>query len=133
MIRCLFFNQQNTDSPVRQQSIFLSEEVLHFLVSAGCAHTDKVSICEFFKTRVLLFRSPDRGFFSNSTFATGTASFCASPAIDSTTAFEGSGVYRDMRGGGWSNRPLGVRVSHRVPLTQDFGHHALGVRHVMAK
>jgi sulfatase modifying factor 1 len=48
-------------------------------------------------------------------------------------AFEDSGVYRVIRGGGWSNGPLGVRVSHRVPLTKDFGHHALGFRLVMTK
>ncbi len=47
--------------------------------------------------------------------------------------YEGSGKYRVMRGGGWSNGPLGVRVSHRVPLTPDFGHHALGFRLVMTK
>jgi formylglycine-generating enzyme len=47
--------------------------------------------------------------------------------------FEGFGVYRVIRGGGWSNGPLGVRVSHRVPLTPDFGHHALGFRLVMTK
>jgi formylglycine-generating enzyme required for sulfatase activity len=42
--------------------------------------------------------------------------------------YEGSGEYRVMRGGGWSNGPLGVRVSHRVGLTPAFGHHALGFR-----
>jgi len=47
--------------------------------------------------------------------------------------FEGFGEYRVIRGGGWSNGPLGVRVSHRVPLTPDFGHHALGFRLVMTK
>jgi formylglycine-generating enzyme required for sulfatase activity len=47
--------------------------------------------------------------------------------------FEGSGLYRVMRGGGWSNGPLGVRVSHRVPLDPYFGHHALGFRLVMTK
>ena len=47
--------------------------------------------------------------------------------------FEGGGVYRVMRGGGWSNGPQGVRVSHRVPLTPNFGHHALGFRLAMTK
>ncbi|MGO9379370.1 MAG: formylglycine-generating enzyme family protein [Dissulfurispiraceae bacterium] len=47
--------------------------------------------------------------------------------------YEGIGIYRVIRGGGWSNGPLGVRVSHRVPLTPDFGHHALGFRLVMTK
>jgi len=42
--------------------------------------------------------------------------------------FQGSGEYRVMRGGGWSNGPLGVRCSHRVGLSPDFGHHALGFR-----
>jgi len=42
--------------------------------------------------------------------------------------YEGSGEYRVMRGGGWSNGPLGVRASHRVGLTPAFGHHALGFR-----
>jgi formylglycine-generating enzyme required for sulfatase activity len=42
--------------------------------------------------------------------------------------YEGSGEYRVMRGGGWSNGPLGVRDSHRVGLTPAFGHHALGFR-----
>ncbi len=42
--------------------------------------------------------------------------------------FEGSGEYRVMRGGGWSNGPLGIRSSHRVALSPDFGHHALGFR-----
>ena len=46
---------------------------------------------------------------------------------------EGSGEYRVERGGGWSNGPLGVRVSHRVPLNPDFRHHALGFRLVMTK
>jgi hypothetical protein len=58
-----FLNQQKTDSSVRQQPIFLSVEVLHFMVSAGCDHTDKLSICEFFTTWVPLFRSPDQGVF----------------------------------------------------------------------
>ena len=42
--------------------------------------------------------------------------------------YNGSGEYRVMRGGGWSNGPLGVRSSHRVGLSPDFGHHALGFR-----
>jgi len=42
--------------------------------------------------------------------------------------FGGSGEYRVMRGGGWSNGPLGIRNSHRVGLSPDFGHHALGFR-----
>ncbi len=42
--------------------------------------------------------------------------------------YGGSGEYRVMRGGGWSNGPLGVRSSHRVGLSPDFGHHALGFR-----
>jgi len=42
--------------------------------------------------------------------------------------YEGSGEYRVMRGGGWSNGPLGIRSSHRVGLSPDFGHHALGFR-----
>jgi len=42
--------------------------------------------------------------------------------------FTGMGEYRVMRGGGWSNGPLGVRSSHRVGLSPDFGHHALGFR-----
>ncbi len=42
--------------------------------------------------------------------------------------FNGSGEYRVMRGGGWSNGPLGIRSSHRVGLSPNFGHHALGFR-----
>ncbi|MDR2550259.1 MAG: formylglycine-generating enzyme family protein [Desulfobulbus sp.] len=42
--------------------------------------------------------------------------------------YRGAGEYRVMRGGGWSNGPLGVRSSHRVGLSPDFGHHALGFR-----
>lgn len=42
--------------------------------------------------------------------------------------YEGYGEYRVMRGGGWSNGPLGIRNSHRVGLSPDFGHHALGFR-----
>lgn len=42
--------------------------------------------------------------------------------------YEGMGEYRVMRGGGWSNGPLGIRSSHRVGLSPDFGHHALGFR-----
>jgi len=42
--------------------------------------------------------------------------------------YAGSGEYRVMRGGGWSNGPLGIRSSHRVGLSPDFGHHALGLR-----
>ncbi len=42
--------------------------------------------------------------------------------------YRGSGEYRVMRGGGWSNGPLGIRSSHRVGLSPDFGHHALGLR-----
>lgn len=42
--------------------------------------------------------------------------------------YEGSGEYRSMRGGGWSNGPRGVQGFHRVGLSPDFGHHALGFR-----
>lgn len=42
--------------------------------------------------------------------------------------YGGSGEYRVMRGGGWSNGPLGIRNSHRVGLSPDFGHHSLGFR-----
>jgi formylglycine-generating enzyme required for sulfatase activity len=42
--------------------------------------------------------------------------------------YQGSGEYRVMRGGGWSNGPLGIRSSHRVGLSPNFGHHALGFR-----
>jgi sulfatase modifying factor 1 len=42
--------------------------------------------------------------------------------------YHGSGEYRAMRGGGWSNGPLGIQSSHRVGLSPDFGHHALGFR-----
>lgn len=42
--------------------------------------------------------------------------------------YGGPGEYRVMRGGGWSNGPLGIRSSHRVGLSPDFGHHALGFR-----
>ncbi len=42
--------------------------------------------------------------------------------------YQGSGEYHVMRGGGWSNGPLGIRSSHRVGLSPDFGHHALGFR-----
>jgi formylglycine-generating enzyme required for sulfatase activity len=42
--------------------------------------------------------------------------------------YGGLGEYRVMRGGGWSNGPLGIRSSHRVGLSPDFGHHALGFR-----
>ncbi len=42
--------------------------------------------------------------------------------------YSGSGEYRVMRGGGWSNGPLGIRSSHRVGLSPNFGHHALGFR-----
>jgi sulfatase modifying factor 1 len=42
--------------------------------------------------------------------------------------YGGMGEYRVMRGGGWSNGPLGVRSSHRVGLSPDFGHHSLGFR-----
>jgi formylglycine-generating enzyme required for sulfatase activity len=42
--------------------------------------------------------------------------------------YTGEGEYRVMRGGGWSNGPLGIRSSHRVGLSPDFGHHALGFR-----
>jgi len=42
--------------------------------------------------------------------------------------YEGSGEYRVVRGGGWSNGPMGIRISHRVGLTPTFGHHALGLR-----
>jgi formylglycine-generating enzyme len=47
--------------------------------------------------------------------------------------YRGSGEYRVMRGGGWSNGPLGIRSSHRVGLSPDFGHHALGFRLVKTK
>ena len=42
--------------------------------------------------------------------------------------YAGYGEYRVMRGGGWSNGPLGIRSSHRVGLSPDFGHHSLGFR-----
>jgi formylglycine-generating enzyme required for sulfatase activity len=42
--------------------------------------------------------------------------------------YDGAGEYRVMRGGGWSNGPLGIRNSHRVGLSPEFGHHALGFR-----
>ena len=42
--------------------------------------------------------------------------------------YSGSGEYRVMRGGGWSNGPLGIRSSHRVGLSPDFGHQSLGLR-----
>lgn len=42
--------------------------------------------------------------------------------------YRGPGEYRVMRGGGWSNGPLGIRSSHRVGLSPEFGHHALGFR-----
>lgn len=42
--------------------------------------------------------------------------------------YGGSGEYRVMRGGGWSNGPLGIRSSHRVGLSPGFGHHSLGFR-----
>lgn len=42
--------------------------------------------------------------------------------------YGGSGEYRVMRGGGWSNGPLGIRSSHRVGLSPSFGHHSLGFR-----
>src|SRR5271169_2501890 len=47
--------------------------------------------------------------------------------------YTGSGEYRVERGGCWSNGPLGIRVSNRVPLTPTFGHHALGFRLVRVK
>ena len=47
--------------------------------------------------------------------------------------YHGTGEYRVMRGGGWSNGPLGVRTAHRVGLTPTFGHHGLGFRLVMVK
>jgi sulfatase modifying factor 1 len=47
--------------------------------------------------------------------------------------FGGEGEYRVMRGGGWSNGPLGVRTSNRVGLTPTFGHHGLGFRLVRVK
>ena len=46
--------------------------------------------------------------------------------------FRGMGEYRVMRGGGWSNGPMGVRNSNRVGLTPDFGHHSLGFRLVQS-
>jgi formylglycine-generating enzyme required for sulfatase activity len=46
--------------------------------------------------------------------------------------YGGSGEYQVMRGGGWSNGPLGIRSSHRVGLSPDFGHHSLGFRLVKA-
>jgi formylglycine-generating enzyme len=42
--------------------------------------------------------------------------------------YEGVGESRVIRGGGWSNGPMGIRSSHRVGLTPSFGHHALGFR-----
>jgi len=42
--------------------------------------------------------------------------------------YGGVGEYRVMRGGGWSNGPLGIRSSHRVGLSPGFGHHSLGFR-----
>lgn len=42
--------------------------------------------------------------------------------------YGGAGEYRVMRGGGWSNGPLGIRNSHRVGLSPGFGHHSLGFR-----
>ncbi len=42
--------------------------------------------------------------------------------------FQGAGEYRVMRGGGWSNGPLGITSSHRVGLSPNFGHHSLGIR-----
>ncbi|MBE0585575.1 MAG: formylglycine-generating enzyme family protein [Desulfofustis sp.] len=42
--------------------------------------------------------------------------------------YSGSGEYRVMRGGGWSNGPLGIRSSHRVGLSPGFSHHSLGFR-----
>ncbi len=42
--------------------------------------------------------------------------------------YGGPGEYQVMRGGGWSNGPLGIRSSHRVGLSPDFGHHSLGFR-----
>lgn len=42
--------------------------------------------------------------------------------------YAGQGEYRVMRGGGWSNGPLGIRNSHRVGLSPNFGHHSLGFR-----
>lgn len=42
--------------------------------------------------------------------------------------YRGLGEYRVIRGGGWSNGPLGIRSSHRVGLSPEFGHHALGLR-----
>ncbi len=47
--------------------------------------------------------------------------------------YRGAGEYRVMRGGGWSNGPLGIHSSHRVGLTPTFGHHALGFRLVKVK
>jgi len=47
--------------------------------------------------------------------------------------YEGSGAYRVMRGGGWSNGPLGVTCSHRVSLDPSFSTHALGFRLVRVK
>lgn len=51
------------------------------------------------------------------------------PSMD--PLFAGRGEYRVMRGGGWSNGPLGIRSSHRVGLSPNFGHHSLGIRLVM--
>lgn len=42
--------------------------------------------------------------------------------------YEGSGEYKVMRGGGWSNGPLGIRSSHRVGLSPDVNHYSLGFR-----
>ncbi len=46
----------------------------------------------------------------------------------SNPVYEGAGEYRVIRGGGWSNGPMGIRSSHRIGLTLSFGHHALGFR-----
>ena len=42
--------------------------------------------------------------------------------------YQGMGEYRVIRGGGWSNGPMGVRSSNRVRLFPDFSHHSLGFR-----
>jgi formylglycine-generating enzyme required for sulfatase activity len=42
--------------------------------------------------------------------------------------YQGAGEYRIVRGGGWSNGPMGIRISHRIGLTPTFGHHALSFR-----
>ncbi|HTZ19104.1 MAG TPA: formylglycine-generating enzyme family protein [Dissulfurispiraceae bacterium] len=42
--------------------------------------------------------------------------------------YQGAGEARVVRGGGWSNGPMGIRSAHRVGLTPTIGHRALGFR-----